>query len=61
MIAAALAWHGYIMHSVRLACQLTSQQCFSLTPNQHQPLATSQPTVVFFYNKSAPVTASRIE
>ena len=61
MIAAALAWHGYIMQFVRLACQLTSQQCFSLTPNQHQPLATSQPAVLFSYNKSAPVTASRIE
>ena len=33
------------------------QQCFSLTPNQHQPPATSQPIVLFFLNKSAPATS----
>ena len=32
----------------------TSQQCFSLTPNQHQSTATSQPAVLFSHNKSAP-------
>jgi hypothetical protein len=31
-----------------------SQQCFSLTPIQHQPTATSQPAVFFSHNKSAP-------
>jgi len=36
----------------------TSQQYFSITPKQHQPPATSQPTVLFSHNKSAPDTAS---
>jgi hypothetical protein len=30
-----------------------SQQCFSLTPIQHQPPATSQPVIFFSHNKSA--------
>jgi hypothetical protein len=34
-----------------------SQQCFSLTSFQHQPLATSQPVVFFSHNKSAPATS----
>ena len=39
---------------VRLACQPTNQQYYSLILNQHQPLATSQSTVLFSHNKSAP-------
>jgi len=42
----------------------TSQQYFSLTPNQYQPTATSQPAVFFSHNKSAPAisdsTANRV-
>ena len=38
----------------RLACQPTSQQYCSLILNQHQPPATSQSTVLFSHNKSAP-------
>ena len=34
-----------------------SQQCFSFTPNQHQPAATSQPAVLFSHNKSASATS----
>jgi hypothetical protein len=34
-----------------------SQQCFSLTPVQHQPPATSQPAVFFSHNKSASATS----
>ena len=30
------------IHSVRLACQPTNQQCFSLISNQHQPPARQQ-------------------
>ena len=30
-----------ISRSAQLACQSASQQCFSLTPNQHQPPASS--------------------
>ena len=44
------------LHSVQLACQPASQQCFSLTQNQHQPPATSHPAVLFSYNKSTPAT-----
>jgi len=36
------------------AASPTSQQYFSLTLNQHQPPATSQPTVIFSHNKSVP-------
>jgi hypothetical protein len=39
---------------VRLACQPTSQQYYSLVLNQHQPQANSQSTVLFSHNKSAP-------
>ena len=39
--------------SVRLACQSTSQQYYSLILNQHQPPATSQSAVLFSHNKSA--------
>jgi hypothetical protein len=35
----------------------TSQQCFSLTPVQHQPPVTSQPAVFFSHNKSASATS----
>ena len=36
----------------------TSQQYFSLTPNQHQPrTSTSQPTILFSHKKSAPTTS----
>ena len=45
------------IHSVRLVCLPASQQCFSLTPNQHQPPANSQPAVLFSNNKSAPATS----
>ena len=34
----------------------SSQQCFSLTSNQHQSSATNQPVVFFSHNKSAPIT-----
>ena len=34
-----------------------SQQYFYLTPNQHQPAATSQPVVFFSHNKSASATS----
>jgi hypothetical protein len=34
-----------------------SQQCFSLTPVQHQPPVTSQPAVFFSHNKSASATS----
>jgi hypothetical protein len=34
-----------------------SQQCFSLTPVQHQPPATSQPAVFFSHNKLASTTS----
>jgi len=44
-------------NSIRLACQPTSQQYFSLTQNQHQPPATSHPAVFFSQNKSAPATS----
>ena len=44
-------------HSIRFA--LSSQQCFSLTPNQHQSSATNQPAVLFSHNKSVP-TAEQI-
>jgi len=33
-----------------------SQQCFFLTPNQHQPPANSQSALFFSHNKSAPAT-----
>jgi hypothetical protein len=36
---------------------VSSQQCFSLTPIQHQPPDTSQPAVFFSHNKSAPATS----
>jgi len=39
---------------VQLACQPASQQRFSLAPNKHQSPATSQPTILFSYNKSVP-------
>jgi len=45
------------MRSVQLASQLASQQCSSLTPNQHQPPTSSQPAVLFPYSKSAPATS----
>jgi len=51
----------YKFHFVRLVYQLTSQQCSSLTPNQHQSPVTSQPAVLFFHNKSAPATTKRTE
>ena len=35
----------------------SSQQCFFLTPNQHQPAATSQPAVLLSHNKLAPATS----
>ena len=38
------------IHSVRCI------QYFSLTSNQHRPVVTSQPTVLFSHNKSAPAT-----
>ena len=45
-------------HSVLLAASPASQQYFSLTPNQHQPPATSQPAVIFSHNnKPAPATS----
>jgi len=43
-------------YSVLLTCQPTSQLCFSLTSNQHQPPTTSQSAVFFSHNKSAPAT-----
>ena len=33
------------------------QQCFSLTPNQHQLTAISQPPILFSHSKSAPTTS----
>ena len=42
---------------VRLACQPTSQQYYSLILNQQQPPATSQSAVLFSHNKSAPATS----
>ena len=41
-------------HCVRMDCQPTSQQYCSLILNQHQPPASSQSTVFFSHNKSAP-------
>ena len=49
----SLGYWSFILSS----CQPASQQCFSLTPNQHQPPATSQPTILFSYNKSASATS----
>ena len=43
--------------SVRLVCQPTSQQYYSLVLNQHQASATSQSAVLFSYNKSTPATS----
>jgi hypothetical protein len=37
--------------------QVASQQCFSLTPIQHQPPVTSQPTVFFSHNESVSATS----
>ena len=37
----------------------TSQQYFSLTNNQNKPPSTSQSTVLFSHNKSAPATSHR--
>jgi hypothetical protein len=39
-----------------LFSHIISAQYFSLTTNQHQPPATSQPAVFFSHNKSAPAT-----
>jgi hypothetical protein len=36
-----------------------SQQCFSLTLIQHQPAATSQPTIFFSHNELAQATRHR--
>jgi hypothetical protein len=44
---------GLSPHFLFLSLQ-ASQQCFSLTPIQHQPAATSQPAVFFSHNKLAP-------
>ena len=49
------------LHSVQLACQPASQQCFSHTQNQHQPPATSHPAVLFSNNKSTPATRQPTE
>jgi hypothetical protein len=52
--------HQYLSHLLSVSqwpCSAgwlpASQQCFSLTPVQHQPPATSQPAVFFSHNKSA--------
>ena len=46
------------IHSVLLAALPDNQHYFSLTPNQHQPPATSQPVVIFSHNnKTAPATS----
>jgi len=50
----------YKFHFVRLVYQITSQQCSSLIPNQHQPPVTSQLAVLFFHNKSAPAKRTEI-
>jgi len=42
-----------LLGCVRLACQPTSQQYYSLVLNQYQLPATSQSTVLFSHNKSA--------
>jgi len=46
--------HNFTRH---LACQLISQQYFSFTLNQHQPLAVSQPVVFFSHNKLTTTTS----
>ena len=46
-------WH----HFVRLVYQPISHQCFSLTPNQHQSPAISQPALFFSHNKSISATS----
>jgi hypothetical protein len=38
---------SYIFTACSAGWLPTSQQCFSLTSNQHQPLATCQPAVFF--------------
>jgi len=43
--------------SHQLCSTSNEQQCFSLTPNQHQPKAISQPTVSLSHSKSAPATS----
>ena len=58
MLAAELVVH---IRSLRLACQPTSQQYYSLILNQHQPPATSQSAVLFSHNKSAPATTKRTQ
>ena len=58
MLAAELVVH---ILSVRLACQPTSQQYYSLILNQHQPPANSQSAILFSHNKSAPATAKRTQ
>jgi hypothetical protein len=49
------AWAGVKL--ALLGWLAASQQCFSLTPVQHQPLSTSQPAVFFSHNKSASATS----
>jgi hypothetical protein len=58
VITRLLLFVFFIYQLVRLAdCQPASQQCFSLTSNQHQPPATCQPTVFFSHNKLATATS----
>jgi len=47
--------------SVLLAASPASQQCFSLTPNQHQPPAISHSAVIFSHNKLAPATSRSLQ
>ena len=51
-----LADSDFAFETNTLFCWL-QQQCFYLTPNQYQSLATSQPAVLFSHSKSAPTTS----
>ena len=50
--------HVSHIHSVRCLVPPASQQYFSLTQLQHQPPATSQPTVFFSHTTPAPATST---
>jgi len=50
-------WMQYLFYFDNSLFVASSQQYFSLTSNQHQSAATSQPAVLFSYNKSAPATS----
>ena len=56
MFAASSSW-ALVIRSVRLTCQPTNQQYYSLILNRHQPPATSQSAVLFSHNRSSPATS----